>query len=244
MAGEVRVDGQVQIKPATQVDEAALLTIDQKPAFVSRGGQKLAAALDQFNISPKGWICADVGASTGGFTDCLLQSGVEKVYAIDVGYGQLAWQLRQDQRVVAMERVNARHLESLPEQVGLIVMDVSFISVRLLLPVVKAWLKPHGNLILLVKPQFEAGKDQVGKGGIVRDREVHRQVLDSVIGSARSEKLYPRGLMPSPITGAKGNIEFLLWLTADSENQTIDVDSTIETVLELAHENITQNYEN
>ncbi|MFW5941311.1 MAG: TlyA family RNA methyltransferase [Chloroflexota bacterium] len=212
MAGEVTVDGQRVEKAGTQVSSEAAIEVAQPLPYVSRGGYKLAEALDTFEIDVAGKRCADVGACTGGFTDVLLQRGARQVYAIDVGYGQLAWKLRQDERVVVMERTNARYLESLPEHVNFVAIDVSFISLRLILPQVKQWLAENGDVVALVKPQFEAGRDQVGKGGIVRDVKVHRQVLEGMISWAEAESLGASGLIRSPIEGSAGNVEFLLWL--------------------------------
>ncbi len=174
MAGEVTVDGKQIDKAGTRVPVEAEIKVKTKPRFVSRGGDKLAGALAAFPIAVSGRTCADVGASTGGFTDCLLQNGAAKVYAIDVGYGQIAYTLRTDPRVVVMERTNVRYVESLPEQVSLAVMDASFISLKLLLPAVKGWLTPQADVIPLIKPQFEAGQADVGKGGVVRDHERSR----------------------------------------------------------------------
>jgi 23S rRNA (cytidine1920-2'-O)/16S rRNA (cytidine1409-2'-O)-methyltransferase len=182
------------------------------PRYVSRGGEKLAAALQAFAIEVRGAVCADVGASTGGFTDCLLQAGAARVYAIDVGHGLLHWKLRADPRVVLMERTNARYLERLPEAVDFVSVDVSFISLRLILPAVRRWLKAGGQVVALVKPQFEAGREQVGRKGVVRDVEVHKQVLIRILGTARELGLGARGLIRSPLRGPKGNQEFLLWL--------------------------------
>ncbi len=190
----------------------AEITVKAKPRFVSRGGDKLAGALDAFPIDVSGRICADVGASTGGFTDCLLQNGAAKVYAIDVGYGQIAYTLRIDPRVVVMERTNVRYVESLPEPVSLVVMDASFISLRLLLPAIKGWLTPQADVIPLIKPQFEAGQHDVGKGGVVRDHDVHARVLEEVLTFAQSEGFAVRGLIKSPLKGPAGNVEFLAWL--------------------------------
>jgi 23S rRNA (cytidine1920-2'-O)/16S rRNA (cytidine1409-2'-O)-methyltransferase len=214
MAGEVLVNRQPVTKPGTQVRRDALVEVRARPRFVSRGGEKLAAALEAFALDVTGWTCADVGASTGGFTDCLLQTGVARVYAIDVGYGQLAWSLRQDPRVVVMERTNARHVESLPEPVHLTTIDASFISLRVLLPVVRGWLGVDGQIVALVKPQFEAGRRDVGKGGVVRERSVHRRVLEDVLAAATRDGYTPRGLIPSPLRGPAGNVEFLLWLAS------------------------------
>jgi 23S rRNA (cytidine1920-2'-O)/16S rRNA (cytidine1409-2'-O)-methyltransferase len=210
LAGEVYVDGQAALKPGLKVHDEAQIEVRERLPYVSRGGLKLAAALDSFQVSVQGAVCADVGASTGGFTDCLLQRGAVRVYAIDVGYGQLAWQLRRDERVVVMERTNVRYVEALPEPVQLVVMDASFISLGLLLPPVVRWLDPGADVIPLVKPQFEAGRDQVGKGGVVRDPAVHRQVLEKVAGYATGLGLAVLGVIRSPITGPAGNVEFLM----------------------------------
>lgn len=210
MAGKVLVNGAVVTKAGTAVPADAVLEVAQDLPYVSRGGLKLAAALDAFAINPTGAVCADVGASTGGFTDVLLQRGAAKIYALDVGYGQLAWKLRQDERVIVMERTNARHVESLPEPVNLVTVDASFISIKLLLPAIVNWLAVKAVVIILVKPQFEAGKAQVGKGGVVRDPAVHRQVLANAIAYTTEAGLHLLGLIPSPITGPAGNHEFLL----------------------------------
>ena len=202
-----------------------------KPRFVSRGGEKLAAALDAFPVSVGGRLCADVGASTGGFTDCLLQYGAERVYAIDVGYGQLDYRLRQDERVVVLERTNARYIEALSEPVSLIVLDASFISLRLLLPVLKGWLTPAAHVIPLIKPQFEAGRDDVGKGGVVRDEAVHRRVLEEVLASALALGFTPRGLIRSPLKGPAGNIEFLTWLTWGDPSPAPSLTSLVQSVI-------------
>jgi 23S rRNA (cytidine1920-2'-O)/16S rRNA (cytidine1409-2'-O)-methyltransferase len=212
LAGQVLVDGHVLDKAGRQVDESVDIEVRHGLPYVGRGGFKLAQALDAFGIDPAGCVAADVGASTGGFTDCLLQRGAARVYAIDVGYGQLHWALRQDPRVVVMERTNARYLEELPEPIDLVTIDVSFISLRLILPMVERWLRPDGDVVALVKPQFEAGADSVGRGGIVRDTDTHRDVLCDIIGWASAHGWVVAGLGRSPITGAKGNIEFLVWL--------------------------------
>lgn len=230
MAGEVRVDGERAQKAGTRVDRNATIEVEQPLPFVSRGGHKLAGALEAFSIDVAGRVCADVGACTGGFTDVLLQEGARRVYAIDVGYGQLAWKLRQDERVEVLERTNARHLESLPEAVAFVAIDVSFISLRLILPAVQAWLSEGAEIVALVKPQFEAGRDQVGKGGIVRDTAVHRQVLEEVIAWTKSQALNPAGLIRSPIEGGEGNVEFLLWLRPGG-NGDIDMTASIDAAL-------------
>lgn len=214
MAGQVRVDGQMVLKPATLVPGNAHLEIDQGPPFVSRGGEKLAAALQAFPVQVEGKVCADVGASTGGFTDCLLQHGASRVYAIDVGKGVLHWKLRQDRRVVVMESTNARFVERLPEPVNLVTIDASFISLKVLLPVIHSWLAADGGeVIALIKPQFEAGRVEVSRGGgVIRDPLIHRQVLQNVLAFAQQEGFALCGLERSPLIGPKGNVEFLAWL--------------------------------
>lgn len=179
------------------------------PAYVSRGGLKLAAALDAFGLDVAGLVCADLGCSTGGFVDCLLQRGAAKVYAIDVGYGQLDLRLRDDPRVVVMERTNARYLEALPEPIDVVVIDVSFISLALIFPAVDRILAPDGVVVPLIKPQFEAGKQEVGKGGVVRDPKIHRKVLEKVVHDAAASGFQCGGLTASPLTGPAGNHEFL-----------------------------------
>lgn len=231
-AGEVLVDGRVVDKPGAQVPTTATLTLAARPRFVSRGGEKLDAALERFAIPVTGRIAADIGASTGGFTDCLLQRGALRVYALDVGYGQLAWALRQDSRVVVLERTNARYVTALPEPVDLIVSDVSFISVRLIYPTAVRWLREGGEIVSLIKPQFEAGRAQVGKGGVVRDPAVHRQVLVEVCAALAELGLGLRGLMVSPLLGPAGNIEFLGWWQAGAAGD--DAPAWIERALQEA----------
>ena len=211
MAGEVRVDGQVALKPGHEVDRQVAIEVTARPRFVSRGGEKLEAALTAFGLEPRQAVCADVGASTGGFTDCLLQHNALKVYAVDVGHGILHWSLRQDTRVVVLERTNARYLDSLPEPVDWATIDASFISLQLILPAVVRWLKPDAEVVALVKPQFEAGREAVGRGGVVRDPQVHRQVLEAVVGALGPLGLHAWGIIRSPLLGPKGNVEFLLW---------------------------------
>lgn len=210
-AGEVRVDGQLVHKPGTEVPEEAEITLKAKLPFVSRGGDKLEAALQHFSIDVRDVVAADVGASTGGFTDCLLQHGAQRVYAIDSGYGQLHWKLRNDPRVVVMERTNARYLNQLPEPIDIATVDVSFISLNLVLPSVVNWLKSNGDAVALIKPQFEAGPQNVEKGGVVRDPEIHRQVLDKILAGGVKLGLGLQGLIPSPLRGPAGNVEFLAW---------------------------------
>jgi 23S rRNA (cytidine1920-2'-O)/16S rRNA (cytidine1409-2'-O)-methyltransferase len=211
-AGLVRVAGTLAERPDQMVDPGVSIGLDHAKAYVSRGGDKLAAALDAFGVDPAGRVCLDVGASTGGFTDILLQRGAARVMAVDVGYGQLAWSLRQDPRVTVLERVNIRHLERLPIPADLAVIDVSFISLRLVLPRVRDLLSPPAEVVALVKPQFEVGKGAVGKGGIVRDPEQHRRVLSELRQFAEESGYQVAAEIPSPILGAKGNREFLLYL--------------------------------
>ena len=212
MAGEVLVNDRVADKAGMPIARDAVIQIKEPLPYVSRGGLKLAAALDRFSVPVANVICADVGASTGGFTDCLLQRGAAKVYAIDVGYGQLDWKVRRDPRVVVMDRTNARYLEALPEPIGLAVIDASFISLRLILPAVLQWLRDDPHVVALIKPQFEAGREQVGKGGVVRASEVHAEVLRSIWAEATALGFSPIDLIRSPVTGPAGNIEFLIWL--------------------------------
>lgn len=216
MAAEVSVDGRIVDKPGTLVAEIASVRLKDKRRYVGRGGLKLEAALRDFGIDAGGKVCADVGASTGGFTDCLLQAGAARVHAIDVGSGILDYRLRQDSRVRLLERTNARYLDSLGELVNLAVVDVSFISLRHILPSVRRWLLPRADVVVLVKPQFEAGKSDVGKGGIVKDPAIHKRVLREVSEFAATQGFSVVDLMRSPITGQKGNSEFLLWLRIES----------------------------
>jgi 23S rRNA (cytidine1920-2'-O)/16S rRNA (cytidine1409-2'-O)-methyltransferase len=215
MAGEVRVAGQVVDKPGVPVAEDAALEVTARPPFVSRGGLKLAAALDHFQVDVAGRVCLDVGASTGGFTDCLLQRGAARVYALDVGRGQLEWRLRQDPRVVPMEGINARHLaaDALPEPCDLVTVDVSFISLLKVVPALVPHLCLGGLLVALVKPQFEAGRGAVGKGGIVRDEAVRRRVIDERVAQLAALGLESRGVIDSPVPGAEGNVEGLALFT-------------------------------
>ena len=218
LAGKVRVDGQVQAKAGFAVTAASAVTIDEPDhPWVGRGGVKLAHALDAFQIDPSGRDVLDIGASTGGFTDVSLQRGAAHVVALDVGRNQLDWKLRTDPRVTVLERVNARALtpDQLPEthrRFGLVTIDVSFISLRHILPPVRALIDAAGDLVALVKPQFEAGRDDIERGGIVRDAAVHERVIEEVTAAAAAAGFARRGLTPSPITGAEGNQEFLMWL--------------------------------
>lgn len=210
MAGSVTIHGEVIDKPGTKVDENAPMVVAAAPKYVSRGGNKLERALDAFGMDVSGLVAVDIGASTGGFTDCLLQRGAARVYAVDVGYGQLDWRLRSDPRVVVMERTNARYLTSLPEPVDLATVDASFISLKLIIPPVAKLLREGGCMVVLVKPQFEAGREQVGKGGVVRNPEVHRAVLRDLAEWGDIEGYGFRKIVASPIKGPAGNVEFLV----------------------------------
>jgi 23S rRNA (cytidine1920-2'-O)/16S rRNA (cytidine1409-2'-O)-methyltransferase len=217
LAGVVEVEGRGDLKPGSNVDPDVSIHVSHDPnPFVSRGGLKLAHALKAFGLDVSGLACLDVGASTGGFTHCMLEAGASRVMALDVGKGQLDWHLRSDARVTVLEGMNARHLTAadLPEAPDLAAVDVSFISLRLIIPPVAAVLKLPGRLVVLVKPQFEVGKGQVEKGGLVRDPAKHVQVLSALVEFCRKEGLHVVGLTPSPITGAKGNIEYFLFIEA------------------------------
>ncbi len=218
--GQVQVDGLPRDRPAAQVTPGVHVTlVGPGLAYVSRGGHKLAHALDHFSVAPAGRICADLGASTGGFTDCLLQRGAARVYAIDVGYGQLDWSLRSDERVVVMERTNARHLEGLPEAPDLVVGDLSFISLRLILPAIQKIGAPGAEAVLLIKPQFEAGPEGLRKGGVVRDDSTRAEAIARVVEDARQQGFDVRGTVPSPIAGARsGNVEELVHMFTPKED--------------------------
>lgn len=211
MAGEVMVNGHMLDKPGTKVSVKDEITLKARQRFVSRGGDKLQGALTDFAFDPSGLTCADVGASTGGFTDCLLQHGALRVYAIDVGYGILDFTLRSDPRVVVIERTNARYIETLTEDVSLVVVDASFISLKLLLPAFKRWMCQPADVIALIKPQFEAGREDVGKKGVVRNPEVHKRVLVNTCAAASVEGYSVRALTASPLKGPEGNREFFGW---------------------------------
>jgi 23S rRNA (cytidine1920-2'-O)/16S rRNA (cytidine1409-2'-O)-methyltransferase len=215
MAADVMVNGVAVTRAGASVQSRDHISLKMPPRFVSRGGEKLDHALSTFGIDVRDLIAADFGASTGGFTDCLLQRGAARVYAIDVGYGQLATQLRADSRVIVIERTNVRHLESLPEPVDLVTIDVSFIGLKLVLPAARNVLNENGRIVALVKPQFEAGRADVGRGGVVRDPETHRRVLQSLFQTADVLGLGITGLTASPLRGPAGNIEFLAVLAPD-----------------------------
>ena len=220
MAGQVYVNGQKADKPGVAYEET--VTIEVRGAtcpYVSRGGLKLEKALRDFGVKPQDYVCSDSGASTGGFTDCLLQQGAKKVFAIDVGYGQLDWKIRSDERVVVMERTNIRYVtpEDLGEPLDLSVIDVSFISLKIVLPTIKTLLKPTGQVLCLIKPQFEAGKEKVGKKGVVREPDIHKEVLDSFVETVTELGFTILGLTFSPVKGPEGNIEFLGHLTLEDK---------------------------
>ena len=211
-AGLVRVDSEIVDKPGTVVSVEAQITVVAKKEFVGRGALKLAGGLDAFSLAPAGFVCADVGACTGGFTEVLLLRGASKVYAIDVGYGDLDWKIRTNPKVVVMERTNVRYVEMLPDLIDLVTIDVSFISLTKVLPVVTQWLAPGGSIIALVKPQFEASRDEVGSGGIIEDESVHHRVIKKIEDFLPTIGLSLQASIPSPILGAEGNKEFLFWI--------------------------------
>ncbi|HHW98430.1 MAG TPA: TlyA family RNA methyltransferase [Firmicutes bacterium] len=236
MAGLVTVDGQLVDKPGTRfAREVDIQVQGQEHPYVSRGGLKLEQAIRELGFDPAGKVIIDIGASTGGFTDCALQHGAQRVYAVDVGHAQLAWKLRQDQRVVVMERTNARYLKAgdFPEQADALTIDVSFISLATILPPVVQLLRPGGEVVALIKPQFEAGRDQVGKRGVVREKTVHRQVIGQVWEVASNLQLGLQGLTFSPITGPEGNIEFLAWFKQGAVD--LVTPESVEKIVELAH---------
>ena len=239
MAGQVYVDGQKADKPGISYDETVTIEVrgDTCP-YVSRGGLKLEKALRDFGVKPDGFVCSDSGASTGGFTDCLLQQGAAKVFAIDVGYGQLDWKIRSDPRVVVMERTNIRYVtpKDLGELLDLSVIDVSFIGLEIVLPAIKNLLKPEkGQVLCLIKPQFEAGKENVGKKGVVRDPKIHQMVLDNFVALAAGLGFTILGLTFSPVKGPEGNIEFLAHLTLEDRDG-ITLDSA--DIVRQAHETL------
>ena len=231
MAGLVTVDGRVEDKPGSVFDTESDIAVTGKECpYVSRGGLKLEKAIEEWGVDCSGKVCMDMGASTGGFTDCMLQHGAVKVYAIDVGYGQLDYKLRTDERVVNMEKTNIRYLDTalIEEAIDLISIDVSFISLKHMFPVASQVLAEDGKVVCLVKPQFEAGREQVGKGGIVRDPKVHEEVINNVIGYAAENGLYPHELSHSPIKGTKGNIEYILLLSPKKCDNELGVASVVK----------------
>lgn len=235
IAGEVRVDGSPVTAPAAIVHPEQVVTVDKPAPYVSRGGLKLEKAMKEFGLTLDGKLCADIGASTGGFTDCMLQNGARGVYAVDVGYGQLAWKLRNDPRVRVMERTNARYLDSLGEQVDFASVDVSFISLQLIFPAILRFLREGGEVVALIKPQFEAGKASVGKKGVVRDPEVHKEVIQNVLTGAQALGLGATDLTFSPIKGPNGNIEYLARFERGEGNVE---NERINEVVQLAHQGL------
>lgn len=238
MSGEVYVNGQKADKPGMSYETDANIEVRGHTCpYVSRGGLKLEKALRDFQVDPTGYVCSDSGASTGGFTDCLLQKGAKKVFAIDVGYGQLAWKIRQDPRVVCMERTNIRYVtpEDLGEPLDLSVVDVSFISLKIVLPAIQKLLKPTGQVLCLIKPQFEAGKEKVGKKGVVRDPMVHLEVLEGFVDLARQLGLTIRNLTFSPVKGPEGNIEFLGHLSMEPGQENLP---DLRALVAAAHETL------
>ncbi len=242
MAGQVYVDGQKADKPGQQVDENSRIEVrGDTLAYVSRGGLKLEKAMTAFDLSLEGMICADIGASTGGFTDCMLQNGASKVYAIDVGYGQLAWKLRNDPRVVNLERTNVRYVtrQQVPDPLDFASIDVSFISLGLVLPVVFQLLKDQCKVTCLVKPQFEAGRELVGKKGVVRDPATHRMVIEKVLTTAQEIGFQPLGITFSPVKGPEGNIEYLLLLKKGEGEPLVGAEDAAR-VVEESHKKLDQ----
>ena len=239
MAGNVYVDGQKEDKAGTKVAVTAKLEVKgNQMKYVSRGGYKLEKAMDVFGIRLDGKICLDIGASTGGFTDCMLQNGASKVYAIDVGYGQFAWKLRNDERVVCLEKTNVRYVthEQVPDEGDFASIDVSFISLTKVLPAVLGVLGEKGQLVCLIKPQFEAGREKVGKKGVVRDSSVHREVIEMIVEYARTQSLGILGLDFSPIKGPEGNIEYLIYLDKSRSGMHEDeVQARVDTVVAQSH---------
>ena len=238
MSGQVYVEGQKADKPGISYEDTVAIEVrgDVCP-YVSRGGLKLEKALRDFGVKPEGYVCSDSGASTGGFTDCLLQQGAKKVFAIDVGYGQLDWKIREDDRVVVMERTNIRYVtpEQLGEPLDLSVVDVSFISLKIVLPAIKALLKPTGQVLCLIKPQFEAGREKVGKKGVVRDPKTHQEVLEDFVALAHQLEFTILGLTFSPVKGPEGNIEFLGHLTLE---QKPGICPDVQQVVQQAHQTL------
>jgi 23S rRNA (cytidine1920-2'-O)/16S rRNA (cytidine1409-2'-O)-methyltransferase len=236
MAGQVRVDGQVAAKASEKVLPTTNISVDQPPRFVSRGGEKLAAAMEAFGlVDLHSMVCVDVGASTGGFTDCMLQAGAKKVFSIDVGYGDFHWKLRNDPRVELRERTNARFVKGFSEKIDLVVVDASFISLKVLLPVIKEWfIEEKGKVIALIKPQFEAGRTEVSRGdGVIRDVGLHRQIVTDVLGFAEKHGFRTDGIIYSPLTGPKGNKEFLAILSTQ-----VEVESNLSELVEKVFVNM------
>ncbi len=239
MTGNVFVNGEREDKAGTKIKVDADIYIKKNPnPYVSRGGLKLEKAMEEFELNLAGKICMDVGASTGGFTDCMLKNGANKVYAVDVGYGQLAWKLRQDERVICLEKTNIRYVtpDHIKEKISFVSIDVSFISLTKILLPVKALLQEDGQVVCLIKPQFEAGREKVGKKGVVRDKKVHIEVIEKVVAYAKSIAFTPLGLSFSPIKGPEGNIEYLLFLSHDSIPKALSQE--IQIIVDQAHEKL------
>lgn len=236
MAGLVSINGIKCAKPSCIVPEGAVVSVKQSNEFASRGGRKLQKALDAFNLDIKGKTAIDIGASAGGFTDCMLKNGVEYVYAVDVGYGQLSWNLRQDKRVCVMERQNARFLtrDMFDRPINFSCIDVSFISLKLILPAAAEILSPPFTIVALIKPQFEAGRGSIGKRGVVRDKQAHIEVIESVLEFSRNKGLCIRGVDFSPIKGPKGNIEYLVCLNDCGDNIKPDINRIVDTAHEMS----------
>ncbi len=240
MAGLVYINGNKETKAGASVKPEDCIELrGEKMPFVSRGGYKLKKAVDEFGLNLEGSVCMDIGASTGGFTDCMLQNGAKKVYSIDVGYGQLAWKLRQDERVVNMERTNFRYVthEEIPEEIDFASVDVSFISLKLIIPVMRQLLKNGGKAVCLIKPQFEAGKDKIGKKGVVRDLSVHREVVEMIYSFVLEEGFSVLNLDFSPIKGPQGNIEYLIFIEKTDEPES-EITKTPEQIVIESHEKL------
>ena len=239
MSGVVYVNNEKQDKAGAEFEDTVDIQISDSLKYVSRGGYKLEKAIDKYNLDLSGCICADIGASTGGFSDCMLQNNATKVYAVDVGYGQLAWSLRNDERVVCLERTNARYLNEMiiPEKLDFFSMDVSFISVRLILPSIYPLLNEHAKGVILIKPQFEAGKGKVGKNGVVREPATHKEVLKDITDYLINSNYAVLGLDYSPIKGPKGNIEYLAFVEKSGDSNPFDIDKLVnDSHVELNHE--------
>lgn len=243
MAGSIMADGERADKAGElyHADTVKIELIGNQLRYVSRGGLKLEKAIDAFSLDLNGKVCMDIGASTGGFTDCMLQNGAKKVYAIDVGYGQLAWSLRTDERVINLERINVRYLteEQITEPVNFVSIDVSFISLTLVLPVAKRFLKENGEIVCLVKPQFEAGKGKVGKKGVVREPNIHLEVLQKITNFCKEYNLYIKNLDFSPVKGPEGNIEYLFYLVNSSKETTI-TDEDLNELVARSHDELSK----
>ena len=239
MSGKVFVKGQREDKAGTTFEEEGIdLLVKENPLkYVSRGGLKLEKAMKEFPIDLKGTVCMDIGASTGGFTDCMLQNGAVKVYSIDVGHGQLAWKLRNDERVVCMEKTNFRYVtdEQIPEKIDFASADVSFISLDKILPAAYPLMKEGGQMVCLIKPQFEAGREKVGKKGVVRDKKVHEEVIEKIINLADTTGFAPTGLTYSPIKGPEGNIEYLIWIKKGAKSKKDELLTCVKNLVDQAH---------